>query len=124
MPKCIILEKVRDGDTLHVYKPKKDKNGNDVEQEVPQAFYDRAIGTQFIKAVDSINESEIDSIELTDEVPEGEELKEGLTVIPDLEEKTVDELKAIAEERGIELKSSMKKGEIIEAIRKELYKYE
>ena len=111
MPKCIILDNVRDGDTLRLYKPLKDENGNDIAQEVSQAFYDRAIKTRYIKAVES---------DEVDEIPEGTELQENITIIPDLEEKTVEELKIIAEEKGIELKTSMKKAEIIEAIRKEL----
>lgn len=73
---------------------------------------------------ETINESDIVSVEATDEVPEGAEVKESVTIIPDLEEKTVEELKVMAEEKGIELKSSMKKAEIIEAIRKELYENE
>lgn len=139
MVKCIVLEAVRDGDTRKVYKPLKDENGNDIAQEVSQAFYDRAIGTKYIKAVENneelpenpeipegagVNESEIGTIEGVDEIPEGAEVEESVTIVPDLEEKTVEELKVIAEEKGIELKGSMKKAEIIEAIRKELYKHE
>lgn len=135
MPKCIILDNVRDKDTLRLYKPLKDENGNDIAQEVSQAFYDRAIKTRYIKAIESneadeipegaeLQESEIDTIEGVDEIPEGAEVQENITIIPDLEEKTVEELKVIAEEKGIELKSSMKKAEIIEAIRKELYEHE
>lgn len=71
-----------------------------------------------LEGEEKINESEIGSLELTDKVPEDEELKEGITVVPDLEEKTVEELKNIAEEKGIELKTSMKKADIIEEIRK------
>lgn len=51
--KCIIVEKVQDKITGEVYKPKKDKKGNDVPQEVNQAFYDRAIKTKYIKAVEN-----------------------------------------------------------------------
>ena len=32
MPKCIILDNVRDGDTSRIYKPLKDENGNDIAQ--------------------------------------------------------------------------------------------
>lgn len=121
-----IKKNIKDGELG--YKPKEGTEFEVSEERLKVLLGENKYNLAFVKVAEetndeneeTINESDIVSVEATDEVPEDVEIKESVIIIPDLEEKTVEELKVIAEERGIELKSSMKKAEIIEVLRKEI----